>query len=265
MNLRVTHIGAATMLLEVGTLRLLTDPVFDPAGAEYGFGYGTRSRKIVGPAVAASTVGPIDAVLLSHDHHADNLDAAGRALLPHAGRVITTVSGAARLRGGATGVNAAGLHPGQQTRVPGPDGFSILVTATPARHGPPLSRPFVGAVIGFLLEWEGMSDGAVYITGDTVWFAGLRDAMKGRRIGTAFYHLGKASFASTGPIRYTMNTRDALQLTEAIRPARVVPIHYEGFSHFAEGRRQVESTFAAAGKADLLRWLPMGEATELEV
>jgi L-ascorbate metabolism protein UlaG (beta-lactamase superfamily) len=31
MSMRITHIGTATMLLEIGALRLLTDPVFDPA------------------------------------------------------------------------------------------------------------------------------------------------------------------------------------------------------------------------------------------
>ena len=52
--------------------------------ARYRFGWGTGSRKSRGPAIAAAALGPIDAVLLTHDHHDDNLDAAGRALLPSA-------------------------------------------------------------------------------------------------------------------------------------------------------------------------------------
>ena len=36
-------------------------------------------------------------MLLTHDHHGDNLDAAGRALLPDVPAVVTTVSGARRL------------------------------------------------------------------------------------------------------------------------------------------------------------------------
>jgi hypothetical protein len=42
------------------------------------------SHKLTGPAVAAADLGAIDTVLLSHDHHGDNLDAAGRSLLPTA-------------------------------------------------------------------------------------------------------------------------------------------------------------------------------------
>jgi hypothetical protein len=64
--------------------RLLTDPTFDPPGRRYSFGWGSSSRKLTGPAVAAADLGPIDAVLLSHDHHGDNLDSAGRALVAHA-------------------------------------------------------------------------------------------------------------------------------------------------------------------------------------
>jgi hypothetical protein len=35
--------------------------------------WGMGSRKLAGPAIAASDLGEIDAVLLSHDHHQDNL------------------------------------------------------------------------------------------------------------------------------------------------------------------------------------------------
>src|SRR5947207_12983953 len=104
VNISLTHIGGPTVLLEVGEWRLLTDPTFDPAGQSYRFGWGTGSRKLTGPAIAASDLGPIDAVLLSHDHHDDNLDPAGRAMLPSAAAVITTVPGASRHGGQARGL-----------------------------------------------------------------------------------------------------------------------------------------------------------------
>src|SRR3954464_14011883 len=86
----LTHVGGPTVLIEVAGWRLLTDPTFDPPGQRYKFGLGISSRKLGGPAVPAERLAPIDAVLLSHDHHEDNLDPAGRALLPSAGAVITT-------------------------------------------------------------------------------------------------------------------------------------------------------------------------------
>ena len=122
------------------------------------------------PAVAAADLGPIDAVLLTHDHHGDNLDDAGRALLPSAGTVVTTVSGARRLGGGARG-----LAPWATTRLEAPGRPTIKVTATPCRHGPPLSHPIVGDVVGFALRWDGQEHGALWISGDTVLYDGVRE------------------------------------------------------------------------------------------
>src|SRR6185295_19766641 len=65
VTLRITHIGGPTTLLEVDGWRLLTDPTFDPPGRRYAFGWGTSSRKLTGPAIEASELPPIDAVLLS--------------------------------------------------------------------------------------------------------------------------------------------------------------------------------------------------------
>jgi L-ascorbate metabolism protein UlaG (beta-lactamase superfamily) len=36
-DLRLTHIGGPTVLIEVGGWRLLTDPTFDPPGRKYKF------------------------------------------------------------------------------------------------------------------------------------------------------------------------------------------------------------------------------------
>ena len=89
--MKLTHIGGPTVLIEAGGWRLLTDPTFDPPGRSYRFGWGTGSRKLAGPAIAPEDLGPIDAVLLSHDHHDDNLDPAGRALLPSWGSALANI------------------------------------------------------------------------------------------------------------------------------------------------------------------------------
>jgi L-ascorbate metabolism protein UlaG (beta-lactamase superfamily) len=260
MELRLTHIGGPTVLIEVGDWRLLTDPTFDPPGQSYRFGWGTGSRKLAGPAVAASDVGPIDAVLLSHDHHDDNLDAAGRELLPSAGAVITTVPGAKRLGG-----NARGLEPWASTRLESPERPPVEITATPCRHGPPLSRPIVGDVIGFALSWDGQEQGVLWISGDTVLYDGLREVADRLQVGTALLHLGGVRFPISGPVRYTMAAREAVQLCQLVQPRAVIPIHYEGWKHFREGREEVEAELAAAPEdvRKRVRWLPIGVATEL--
>lgn len=260
MTVTITHVGGPTTLIEVAGWRLLTDPTFDAPGRAYKFGWGTASRKLAGPAIAAADLGPIDAVLLTHEHHDDNLDAAGRAFLPSAGAVFTTASGAARLGGHARGLVAWGT-----ATLEAPGRPTIAITATPCRHGPPLSRPIVGDVIGFALAWPGQADGQLWISGDTVLYEGVREVARRLTVDTALLHLGGVQFPVTGPVRYTMTAAQAVELCGLIEPRTILPIHYEGWKHFKEGRAEIERTLAAAPAAvrDAVRWLPIGEAIEV--
>jgi L-ascorbate metabolism protein UlaG (beta-lactamase superfamily) len=255
-DVHITHIGGPTALIEVGGWRLLTDPTFDPPGRDYAFGWGTGSRKLVGPAIAVADVGRIDAVLLTHDHHDDNLDAAGRALLPSAGVVVTTISGARRLGG-----DTRGLKPWATTRLEAPDRAPIEIIATPCRHGPPLSRPLVGEVIGFALRWDGQSQGALWVSGDTVVFDGVHEVVRRVPVDIALLHLGAVRFPVTGPLRYTMTAREAVALCAAMQPRTAIPIHYEGWKHFQEGREAIERELARAPEdvRRRIRWLAIGE------
>ena len=255
----ITHIGGPTVLIETAGWRLLTDPTFDPPGRKYNFGWGTSSRKLSGPALPAEALGEIDAVLLTHDQHQDNLDDAGRALLPTAGVVVTTVAGAERLGNGARG-----LADWAGTRLEAPGRPAIDLTATPCRHGPPLSRPLAGDVIGFALSWEGQQGGVLWISGDTVLYDGVREVAR-LRVDTALLHLGGVQFPVTGPLRYTLTGKDAVELCRLLQPRTIIPIHYEGWKHFREGRAAIEHAFTAAQDiGPRVRWLPLGEATELE-
>jgi L-ascorbate metabolism protein UlaG (beta-lactamase superfamily) len=259
-GIRITHVGGPTVLIEVGGWRLLTDPTFDAPGRKYNFGWGTSSRKLAGPAIAPGDLGQIDAVLLSHDHHDDNLDDAGRALLPSAGTVITTVPGAKRLGGGARGLAAW-----DTTTLEAPGRTPIEVTATPCRHGPPLSHPIVGEVVGFALRWDGQEHGVLWISGDTVLYDGVREVADRLQVDTAIVHLGGVKFPVTGPLRYTLTAHEAVELCCQIRPRTVIPIHYEGWKHFRQGREGIESEFATAPQSfrDSVCWLPIGDAVAL--
>jgi L-ascorbate metabolism protein UlaG (beta-lactamase superfamily) len=256
----LTHIGGPTVLIEARGWRILTDPTFDPPGRTYAFGYGSSSRKLTGPAVAAGDLGAIDAVLVTHAHHGDNLDDAGRALLGSAGTVVTTAAAAHDL-----GHGAVGLVPWASTRLAVPDRPAVEVTATPCRHGPPLSRRLVGDVIGFSLAWDGDDGGGVWVTGDTVLYRDLRKAAERLDVDVAVVHVGAVRFGITGPVRYTMTARDAVELCDLARPRVAVPVHYEGWSHFTEGRDAIAAALAAAPRPvrDRVRFVPLGEAVTL--
>jgi len=248
---RLTYIGGPTALIEWGGLRLLTDPTFDPAPRAYETPVYTL-RKTHGPSLEPGEVGAIDAVLLSHDHHFDNLDGAGRALLGRVPRVLTTTAAAGRL-GGA----AAGLEPWATVNLPSPDGGVLRITATPARHGPAhLDR---GPVIGFVLE---MADGAVYVSGDTVWYEGVAEVARRFPARSIVLFMGAARVAQVGPWVLTFDAAGGVEAAQAFE-ATVVPLHFEGWEHFSESRADIEAAFTRAGLEGRLRWPEPGRPIEL--
>ncbi len=253
--LRVTYLGGPTALLEYGGLRFLTDPTLDPAGTEYPTPAYTL-RKQQSPVLPPGGLGPVDAVLLSHDHHFDNLDHAGRVLLATAGMVCTTIAGAERLGNGARGLEA-----GAQLRLRAPAGGDVGITATPARHGP--AGGDRGPCIGFLLESAAAGAPRVYVSGDTVWYDAIEAIGRGRRVDVALLNLGAAKVAVAGPAPLTFTADEAVALARAWPGTLVVPLHFEGWEHFTEGREAVRDAFAAAGLTARLRWLAPGVPTEL--
>jgi L-ascorbate metabolism protein UlaG (beta-lactamase superfamily) len=259
-GIRLTHIGGPTVLIEAAGWRILTDPTFDPPGKTYRFGWGSKSTKLSGPVLAPDDLGPIDAVLVSHDHHGDNLDDAGRELLMAAPTVITTNVGARRL-GGAV----RGLDPWEVTCLVATGKPTIEVTATPCRHGPPLSRLIVGDVIGFALRWDGQRHGGVWISGDTVLYRGVREVADRLNVDVAILHLGEVQFPITGPVRYSMTAHDAIELCRAVRPRIAIPVHYEGWSHFHEGRNAIEEQIDRAPNElrDAFQLIPLGRPVEV--
>lgn len=261
-NVRITHIGGPTALIEFDGWRILTDPSFDHPGGGYAFGWGTSSHKTTGPALRVADLPPIDAVLLTHDQHADNLDTTGRGVLVSAGVVVTTRSGARRL-----GRTAAGLRPWGTTTLEGPGRPAVVVTATPGRHGPPLCGGLVGEVTGFSLRWEGQLHGELWISGDTVLHRGVRQVAARLDIGTALLHLGAARFPARGPLRCSMTAAEAVETCRLIRPRTTVPVHYDGWSHFRQGRIAVAREFAQAPPEvrTSLTWLVPGTGAPITV
>lgn len=132
------------------------------------------------------------------------------------------------------------------TRLEAPGRPTITVTATPCRHGPPGSHRIVGDVIGFALTWPGQEHGALWISGDTVLHRGVRDVARRIQVGTAILHLGSVRFPITGPLTYTMSAHDALELGRLLQPTTIFPVHYDGWTHFHQGRAEIERMFADA-------------------
>ena len=255
LDLSLTYIGGPTALLELGGLRLLTDPTFDPAPTDYPRP-GSVLHKTQAPAWSAESLGTVDAVLLSHDHHSDNLDHAGRSALVGAGLVLTTVAGAERLGG-----HTVGLAPWRSHELEAPGGRWLRITATPARHGP--ADGDRGPVVGFALAFTDRPEDVVYVSGDTVWYDGVADVARRFPARVAILFMGAARVPEVGPQHLTLTAEEGVTAARAFGDAAIVPLHFEGWQHFSESRSDIERAFAAAGLADRLRWPTPGQALDL--
>jgi L-ascorbate metabolism protein UlaG (beta-lactamase superfamily) len=250
---KITLIGGPTALIEIGGFRLLTDPTFDAPG-EYKLPHVTL-KKTSHPALTAEQIGRVDAVLLSHDQHADNFDHAGRAYAMQAPRLLTTIVGAKRLGG-----VAEGLAPGESTKLTNPAG-TLTITATPARHGPAGIEPLAGDVIGFVLSLAGARP--IYITGDTVWYEGVGEVARRFQAGLVLLFAGAAK--TRGAFHLTMDANDALDTAHAFPDATIVPLHYEGWAHFSQSGDDLVQSFKALGIGARLRLLEPGVPTAIEL
>jgi len=263
--MRVTRIGGPTALVEWEGWRILTDPTFDPPGRTYSFALGTSSRKTTGPAVPLEEIGAVDVVLLSHHHHADNLDDAGRQALTSARTVLTTVAGAKALTKEHAHSDARGLAAGKSATLTAEGKPDLVVTGTPCRHGAPLTGPIVGPVVGFALSLGAATRPGLWVTGDTVMYGALRRAAAGMRPDVALVHIGAVKFPLTGPLGYTMDADDAVELIGLAQPGVAVPVHVEGWSHFSQQEEAAAKVFdAAPGPVrERVRWAPLGVPVDL--
>jgi len=254
MSVAITLIGGPTALIEFDGFRLLTDPTFDAPGA-YQLPH-VKLEKLTGPAFGVEEVGEIDAVLLSHDQHSDNLDNSGRDFLHKAKRVLTTEAGARRLGG-----HAEGFAPWASTELRGKNGHSLTITATPARHGPAGIEPLSGDVIGFVIASSNAATRPIYVTGDTTWFDGVAEVAKRFKAGIVLPFAGAAQ--TRGPFHLTMDTNDTIETARAFADALIVPVHTDGWAHFKQNARDLRVSFDALGFGPRLRLLEPGVQTEI--
>ena len=247
----VTYVGGPTAILEWAGLRIVTDPTFD-APQTYESPEESTLIKTAGPGVSRADVGPVDLVLLSHHGHKDNLDWEGLELVATGPLTLSTQLAASDLWGGSV----LGFDDWEQHSVGG-----ATVTIVPALHGPPGSLPFVGPVVGFVLEKEG--EPTVYVSGDNASLP-LVEQIAGRfpSIDIALLFSGAARVPGLDAA-LTLTSVDAASAARLLGNPRVVALHVEDWEHFSESRADLEAAFSTAGLSASLVPTPRGERVEL--
>jgi L-ascorbate metabolism protein UlaG (beta-lactamase superfamily) len=249
--------GGPTAILEIGGLRLVTDPTFDEP-REYVMGTGRVLVKTGPPALRPAQIGPVDAVLLSHDQHVDNLDVAGRDYLTQVPLILTTASAAEHLVGGCRAIDLW-----NHVELSRPGGGTLHVTRVPALHGPAGSEHIVGEVAGFVLSGEGVP--TVYVSGDNASLDAVRAvAERFNRIDVAILFAGAAKTALVDGY-LTLTSAQAAEAARILHAGHVVPVHFNSWQHVTEGGDELSKAFAEADLGDRLTLLAPGDSSVIAV
>ncbi|WP_281322987.1 MBL fold metallo-hydrolase [Flavobacterium aestivum] len=264
MKVTITHIDTACVLININGFKILTDPTLDNKDGflpQYVSKPLAFSKKYCDPALSKDEIGKVDLVLLSHDHHSDNLDKKGRAFIKTVNTVLSTKDAVKRLKND----NTIGLDNWEEYSVGTEKVPQLKITAIPAQHTN-IKRldKVMGKVIGFTIEWEGQKNGCIYISGDTVLFEGIYELKKRKKVDIAILHLGAGAFPYLKKnLRVTMNGEEAIKTAKLLNPKSVIPIHYEGWWHFKQSAKSLKSEIEKSEDKDKFLWLTSGIETTL--
>lgn len=258
-SLRATWLGHSTVLLQLDTLTILTDPVFSQRIGPVSF---AGPRRLAPLPVTPEALPRIHLVLISHDHY-DHLDKASiQRLIAHSNPLFLVPLGVAPL-----------LHAWGSRRVVELDWWEYVEYAgirfhcTPARHfsGRGLTDRNRRLWASWYIE---AANHRIYFAGDTGFGQHFREIRQ--RLGPP--HLVLMPIGAYQP-RWFMqevhvSPEEALQAFQELEGAHLLPIHWGTFDQADEGLQEPPEQLRAAARrstvaSTALHILPIGGSLEL--
>jgi len=221
---KITYIGHATLLLEIGDVRILTDPNFDPR-------LGRILPRVAAPGIAIGALPKLDAILLTHAH-ADHLSFDSLDRLPRDIPLYAPPAVARWLRGKRYHHVAPLAAAGCTTIGNG----SLRIHAERATHQGNrygIDR-WRSAANMYLCETD---EESLFFAGDTALTPDTHALVErtlwkaGRELDVALLPIGYAPPWKPGFRRGHLTHDDALSLFETLRARVLIPYHWGTFRH----------------------------------
>jgi len=220
--LRVTYIGHATLLIEIGGRRILTDPNFDPA-------LGKFLARVSPPGIALEALPKLDAILLTHAH-ADHLSFASLDALPDDIPLFAPPA-IARWLGKQGYSHAVAVAAGEGTELGGVRIRAASATHKGNRYGVDRWR---SATNMYLIDTNTVScffAGDTALTSDTTHLVEDHLVANGRNLDLALLPIGHAPWWKPGFRKGHLTSSDALTLFERLNARYFIPYHWGTFNH----------------------------------
>jgi len=259
----ITFIGNATVIIRYAGFTILTDPTFIHMHEKVHIRYGLYATRLTNPSIDIKDLPPIDFVILSHFHE-DHFDQVAIRELDKALPIITTPHAAEELK-------ARGFHRPDKLETWESisyikDDIKLVITATPARHGPLPVSIFLPQVMGSILNFQTKNNHSlfrIYITGDTLVFEDIKDIPKRYPdIDLALLHLGGTRIMG---IMVTMDSSEGLKMFKIINPKKAIPIHYNDYDVFESPLEDFQREVKEAKLEDRIHYLNHGESYTFEM
>jgi L-ascorbate metabolism protein UlaG (beta-lactamase superfamily) len=154
------------------------------------------------------------------------------------------------------------MQPWSEVEFETPLGPSVTVTALPAQHGPASSDDIQGPVLGFLLAAQGAQ--SVYVSGDNASRDVARAIAKRKgELGIAILNAGAVQLSKFDGAYLTLSADHAADVATILGARTVIPLHFEGWSHFTQGAAELKAAFSGNGIADRLLVLEPGQQADI--
>lgn len=240
-GLRVTAVGHATVLIQSGSLNVLTDPVWSQRASPLSF---LGPKRVTPPGIAFEQLPPIDAVLLSHNHY-DHLDIATLRRLHEAHRplIVTPLGNDAILR---RAIPDARIATGDWWESC-PIGADASATIVPAHHWSArgLGDRRMALWGGFMLRTPA---GLVYFAGDTAYGDGAIFRAMRERVGAPDVAL--VPIGAYAPRWFMRNQHvdpdEAVRILRDLGARNAMAIHWGVFQLTDEAREEPAAQLEAA-------------------
>jgi L-ascorbate metabolism protein UlaG (beta-lactamase superfamily) len=241
---RVTLLGHATMLIQIGGLNILTDPVWSERAS---FVQWIGPKRVTPPSLSLEALPPIDLILISHDHY-DHLDLPTLAKLhqKHKPRVIVPLGNRALVQASMPSSQVSEHDWSDSIQVTSARG-KVSIHVEPMLHGSGRS-PFDQMQTlwaAFVIEANGLK---IYHAGDTGY--GNGEIFRAAGVKHGGFDLALLPIGAFEPAAFMMDSHmrpsDAVKAMNDLKAKRAMAHHFEtfqlGFEAFDAPRQEIQTS-----------------------